>query len=95
VACLAAPPPQLLALPACTFHVALDGTLSRLVCGAGRAARRAPYDYIFTDEGVALRKIAEALPPLPEAAGGAATYARAARGKSVKQGAGGGFGYDG
>ncbi|KIY93292.1 hypothetical protein MNEG_14670 [Monoraphidium neglectum] len=39
---------------------------------AGRGQRRAPYDFIFTPEGINLRRMAERLSPLPEedAAGG-------------------------
>jgi len=48
----------------------------------GRGQRRAPYDFIFTPEGINLRKMAERLLPLPEEeAGGAAvlTFSYGAR----------------
>jgi hypothetical protein len=39
----------------------------------GRGQRRAPYDFIFTPEGINLRKMAEGLSALPEEEGGGAT----------------------
>ncbi len=35
-------------------------------CPTGRGARRAPYDFIFTDDGISLRRLAETLPALEE-----------------------------
>lgn len=58
----------------------------------GRGARRAPYDFIFTEDGISLRKVAETLPALEgydaeSAAGGVygprAAKKRRASGKSI------------
>lgn len=49
---------------------------SQFEAHAGRGARRAPYDFIFTEEGLSLRRLAERLPALEGEAAGAPLVAR-------------------
>lgn len=49
---------------------------SQFEAHAGRGARRAPYDFIFTEEGISLRRLAERLPAQEGEAAAAPLVAR-------------------
>jgi hypothetical protein len=57
---------------------------SQFEAHAGRGARRAPYDFIFTDEGISLRRLAERLPAQEGDVAAAPLVARKVRGVCVR-----------